>query len=861
MAFLDAIKALYRRRAPVSSKGPSQPFQARYAGFKALLAANTELLNIIADIEDNLQGRWVFGLSYIRAQASRAMTQAKRMVAALDAVSGGKYTVLQDVLVRIEADLQALIGQSGQARPEAMVLTYDRVTKEMVDWVGGKNANLGEMHGVLHLPIPAGFAVTTQAFDRFMAHAGLGEAIQAKLATSAPGSQASIPETGAAIREMIQAAPLPKELEADLRQAAGQLAARQPEPGVCRLAMRSSAIGEDSQLTFAGQYRSDLNVPVEKVPESYRRIVASLYSDQAMMYRSAKGVRDAHIAMGVACLRMVPSVASGVLYSRDPADPRHPHIIINAVWGLGPYAVDGVVSTDLYVVDRKHIQILTRQVVHKPFQLIMQAGAGLCEAPVPTDRRDAPCLTDAQILQLAEYAIRLEVHYGTPQDIEWALTPEADLILLQTRPLPTTGKKQNQQSTMRYEGYRVLAEGGVSVYPGVGYGPAYHVTSDEALQRFPEGAVLVARRSAPRLVMAMNKARAIVTEVGSITGHMASLAREFKVPTILEVKSALSRIAHGSRVTVDAYAGVVYQGEVPPLTALAPPAVPAFQDTTLYRTLRRTADLIVPLHLADPKSPDFGPAACRTVHDIMRVAHELCYAEMFQLGDSISGQDGNAIKLDLPLPVDLYLIDLGGALLPEALGQRKVHPTKLASTPLKALIQGMTHEAFMQAEPRPVALSGFFAVMSEQLLSPPAQSEAMGDRSYAIASDNYLNFSSRIGYHYSILDCCCAENINKNYITFSFKGGAADEVRRNRRARAIARILGAMDFSVEVKSDQVDARLVKYECGIIEKHVERLGSLLQFSRQMDMLMNTEASVEAAAQAFLKGTYRLPLTGG
>ncbi|MFH0823178.1 MAG: hypothetical protein V2B18_10550 [Pseudomonadota bacterium] len=142
------------------------------------------------------------------------------------------------------------------------------------------------------------------------------------------------------------------------------------------------------------------------------------------------------------------------------------------------------------------------------------------------------------------------------------------------------------------------------------------------------------------------------------------------------------------------------------------------------------------------------------------------------------------------------------------------------------------------------------------MLSNTPVSERFGDRSYAIISDTYLNFSSRIGYHYSALDSYCGESLNKNYITFSFKGGAADDVRRSRRARSIARMFQALDFAVEVREDRIDARYYKYEQALIEHKLDWVGRLLQFTRQMDMLMTSEASVEKLAKCFLEGNYNL-----
>jgi pyruvate,water dikinase len=167
----------------------------------------------------------------------------------------------------------------------------------------------------------------------------------------------------------------------------------------------------------------------------------------------------------------------------------------------------------------------------------------------------------------------------------------------------------------------------------------------------------------------------------------------------------------------------------------------------------------------------------------------------------------------------------------------------------------MTLEDFKVPQVRPVEFKGFISVMSEQILTNPQASDRFGDRSFAIISDKYLNFSSRVGYHYSVLDAYCGQTVSKNYITFSFKGGAADEVRRNRRVRSIAVILRELGFNVDVQGDRVDARMQKYEGPVIEEKLDQLGRLLIFTRQMDMLMNTEASVEGVARNFLSGNYR------
>jgi len=275
--------------------------------------------------------------------------------------------------------------------------------------------------------------------------------------------------------------------------------------------------------------------------------------------------------------------------------------------------------------------------------------------------------------------------------------------------------------------------------------------------------------------------------------------------------------------------------------------------------LQSVAAFIVPLNLIDPQSEAFQPHNCRTIHDIMRLAHEFSYRAIFEFSSLASDVGRLSVKLDARLPLDLHIIDLGGGLVDVPAGARSVKPDQIASVPFKALLKGMLREDVATTNPRPVNLKGFMSVMSEQMLTPTnIAMERFGDRSWAIISDTYVNFSSRVGYHYSVVDAYSGRTVNKNYINFQFKGGAADDVRRSRRSRGIAKVLQSLGFIVDTKADVVRARFQKHPAEAIEEALDHLGRLLQFTRQMDMLMQSEASVTMLAECFLNGDYQLCL---
>lgn len=847
-----------------SSEAVARLFRFRYGCFKDLLASNTELLHIITDLEEKLRGQEVFGMSYVRSQASRAVFHAYRMVKSLDDLSGHRYPRLFAALEDIHSRIDEELGKRKEVPISELTLPYSRVTRELVDWVGGKNANLGELLNQVQIPVPSGFAITTLAYEFFIDFNDLIDEIDRLKMELEPGDPSTVASVSTAIQELIKSAEVPPAVRQAINDSyeamATEIAERIGKPGFRpNVSLRSSAIGEDSELTYAGQYLSVLNVPPEKIIESYKAVLASLYTPRAISYRLSKGMRSEDIAMSVGCVEMVESEAAGVLYSRDPCSVLNDTILLNAVWGLGPYAVDGVITPDSYTVTKsEQLSILGMCIAHKPVKLTSAPGGGLKEVPVDASKQGTACLTTEQIKTLASYGLKVEKHYQYPQDIEWALDPGGNLLILQARPLHLRlGDDSCLEATPRLDGYPLLVEGGAIAVPGIGSGPAFHVRSDKDLLEFPDGGVLVAKHSSAQFVIAMPKAQAIVTGAGSVTGHMASLAREFGVPTIVDAKVGVQNIPDGCQVTVDALSGRVYEGTVPELMALKKPQESVMKGTPVYQTLRRIAESIVPLNLVDPRSPCFAAEYCKTLHDVMRFVHELSYHEMFLTSDLVSDTaGGGAYKLAAPIPLDLYLIDLGDGISQKAWNSKRVTVDEIVSVPFRAILNGMLHEDLRTIGPRPVDLRGFFSVMREQMLTPNQMAERFGARSYAIISDTYVNFSSRIGYHYSVLDSYCGKTINKNYITFSFKGGAADDVRRYRRARAIARILEALDFAVDVQEDRVDARFYKHEQPVIEAKLDMVGRMLQFTRQMDMLMYSEASVKAIADNFLAGNYQL-----
>ncbi len=396
----------------------------------------------------------------------------------------------------------------------------------------------------------------------------------------------------------------------------------------------------------------------------------------------------------------------------------------------------------------------------------------------------------------------------------------------------------------------ILLEGGTVGAFGIGAGPVHRVRSDEDTADFPEGAVLVAPRTSSRFLSIMDKTAAIITDGGSATGHMALMAREFRIPTLVDTRVATTLLEEGQVVTVDALNARVYAGKVEPLLKEPPGAPPLLLNTPIYERLQEIIRHITPLNLVDPKLENFTLRSCRTFHDIIRFAHEKSIEEMFRLSEREDIKKLYPVRIRTQLPLNLHLLDLGGGLR-RAGNHRVLPPENVVSVPFLALWKGITSPGIHWAGPIGVNVKGLLSVMAQ---SATQSSDDFWDRTLALISLNYLNFSSRLGYHFATVDSYCGPVQNNNYITFVFKGGAADTLRRGRRARFLGIVLEELGFEVMIKEDLVKGEFRKYPEPMTEEKLAHLGRLMGCARQLDMTLADENLVAWYAQAFLEGNY-------
>jgi pyruvate, water dikinase len=467
----------------------------------------------------------------------------------------------------------------------ALVAPFERLRMTDVESVGGKNASLGEMISQLAatgVRVPGGFATTAHAFREFLAHQGLAQKINARLASLNTEDVRALTDAGAQIRHWIEATPFPPALETAVRAEFAKLVADNPGAS---FAVRSSATAEDMpDASFAGQQETFLNVAgIDDVLAKMKEVFASLYNDRAISYRVHKGYAHNDVALSAGVQRMVRSDlgAAGVMFTMDTESGFTEVVFITSSYGLGETVVQGAVNPDEFYVHKPTLRagksaIIRRNIGSKLIKMEFattqeKAATGQLVKTVDTapEQRNRYSLTDADVTELAGYALTIETHYGRAMDIEWGKDgADGKLYILQARP-ETVKSQQKDKTEQRFKlkgdagkSSVVLAEGR-AIGQKIGTGRVRIVHSLADMDQVQAGDVLVTDMTDPNWEPVMKRAAAIVTNRGGRTCHAAIIARELGVPAVVGCGDATDVLKDGALVTVacsEGDTGYIYDG-------------------------------------------------------------------------------------------------------------------------------------------------------------------------------------------------------------------------------------------------------------------------------------------------------------
>ena len=457
-----------------------------------------------------------------------------------------------------------------------LILNFKEIDRDDISFVGGKGANLGEMYNA-GFPVPPGFCVTAYAYKKFVDAAGINKDIREIINQMDVDNNDSLQSASRQIQTIILTEQVPDDIAAAVRrayemmyrnpyeipsQAAALINASREPPFV---AVRSSATAEDlPTASFAGQQATFLNVKgAENVVEHVKKCWASLFTARAIFYREKNNFDHFNVFIAVPVQKMVDADKAGVAFSIDPVSENPDYIVIEGAFGLGEVVVGGHVNPDHYLIDKSIWEIVDKKIMQKKVMMRRDPVGKNIMIPLEEPKSTSQVLRDDQIVSLARVVQRIEEHYGTPQDVEWAYEGEK-MYIVQSRPITTLRKKEESSPEVSEEqaerGELILQ--GLPASHGVVTGKVEIISGLEELGKVQAGEILVTKMTNPEYVPAMKRAGAIVTDEGGMTSHAAIVSREMGIPCIVGTINATEKLKDGDIITVDATKGAVYQGEI-----------------------------------------------------------------------------------------------------------------------------------------------------------------------------------------------------------------------------------------------------------------------------------------------------------
>ncbi|BCS88026.1 PEP/pyruvate-binding domain-containing protein [Pseudodesulfovibrio sediminis] len=791
---------------------PGTLLRRKYEAFKSLLAHDTIALELIADLEEMFYGKKL-------ADKQRAVWMTKRLSQAVNTMAGQlvemnptKFMDLPEYFRKIDFYVRMAMELEQPEVGPPYILSLEEAAS-FPHLAGGKACNLGLAKTEGQVPTPPGFVITANAYNYFIDFNGLSEEIDRRLRQMVVGDRDLLARLTAEMQELIMAGEVPDEIARGIRFGVSEII-----DGDDLIAVRSSALAEDGEISFAGQYASELNVQPNDVLESYKRVLSGKYCPRAVAYRISNGLTDSQTAMAVLVIPMVDAETAGVVYSRDPDCRGENAIGVYGVRGLGHELVDGSISPDKAVLTREDVPQI--------------------DSECSPDTGGLP--SEETLVKLGRMALQLEKSFGEPQDIEWAEDVTGELFILQSRPLQS--EREEAETAPPPLMVKPIMDGLERASTGAGCGEIYFASSGERIAKIPEGAVVVTNRLQPSLLTFISKMNGVIAGTGSRASHFASVARESGVPVV--VGDLNMPLEAGQLVTVDGTGGAVYDGCVESIMTRARQGQRISQRVVEQYT--KVAPLAVKLNLTDPQSEDFTPMGCKSLHDVVRFCHEKSVNEMFSVMDKRGRGMHAAKRLETSIPLVMYILDLGEGFFPNAGTGKTVSPQDIKCRPMWALWYGLSDKrvqwsdklTHMDWEEFDKVSGGIFSFDSKLLAS------------YGLISEDYLHLMIRFGYHFSVIDTICGPDPAANYINFRFKGGGAGFDQRLLRLEFIRLVLEGYGFTTETRGDMIDAKCARLNENDTRRLLVRLGYLMAMTRMMDMRMDSEEQVVAEVEKFL-----------
>ena len=437
------------------------------------------------------------------------------------------------------------------------VVKFEDLNKSDIGIAGGKGANLGELTQA-GIPVPPGFVVTAETYQKFMEEAGINDKVMEILDDTDINDTKALQAAAEEIKKIIIETPIPEDMIMFILEAYNQLCQR---VGIedADVAIRSSATAEDlPEASFAGQQDTFLHVSGDdEVIEYIRKCWASLFEARAIFYREENDFDHSKVYIAVVVQRMANADKAGVMFTVNPSTGEE-IALIEGSWGLGEAVVSGDVTPDNYQVDKKDNEILNVTISDKKVMYCNDESGTSVKVDVPEEKRKERVLSDEELIELTEMGKRVQAHYGEPMDTEWAFEKD-NLFLLQARPITTLGDSKAEEGGESSDLGDVLVKG-LGASPGMATGKVKIVLDIDELDKIKDGDIMVTTMTTPDMVPAMRRASGIVTDEGGVTCHASIISRELGIPCVVGTGDATITLKENTGVTLDGKKGLVFEG-------------------------------------------------------------------------------------------------------------------------------------------------------------------------------------------------------------------------------------------------------------------------------------------------------------
>ena len=437
------------------------------------------------------------------------------------------------------------------------VVKFEDLNKSDIGIAGGKGANLGELTQA-GIPVPPGFVVTAETYEKFMEDAGINDKVMDILDKIDINDTKALQAASEEIKSIINNASIPDDMILFITEAYNQLCQRVGEDDT-DVAIRSSATAEDlPEASFAGQQDTFLHVSGnDEVIEYIRKCWASLFEARAIFYREENNFEHSKVYIAVVVQKMANADKAGVMFTVNPSTGEE-IALIEGSWGLGEAVVSGDVTPDNYQVDKKDNEIINVTISDKKVMYTNDENGTSVKVDVPEEKRNERVLSDEELIELTEMGKRVQAHYGEPMDTEWAFE-NGNLFLLQARPITTLGDVEEQNDDSSADVGEVLVRG-LGASPGMASGSVKIVLDIDELDKIKDGDIMVTTMTTPDMVPAMRRASGIVTDEGGVTCHASIISRELGIPCVVGTGNATTTLTENSGVTLDGKKGLVFEG-------------------------------------------------------------------------------------------------------------------------------------------------------------------------------------------------------------------------------------------------------------------------------------------------------------